>query len=81
MDGPEANARFARRLELPYPILSDPGKQVARAYGVLRIGLFAARKTFVIDIAGNLAHVQEKVSPKSAGDDLLRVLEGLSGRL
>ncbi len=81
MDKPAANARFATRLKLPYPILSDPGKQVARAYGVLRIGMFAARRTFVIDIEGNLAHIQQNVSPRVAGADLLRILEGLSGRV
>jgi peroxiredoxin Q/BCP len=36
IDKPETNRKFAQSLELDYPILSDPGKQVARAYGVLR---------------------------------------------
>ncbi len=77
VDRPAANLKFANRLELPYPILSDPGKQVARAYGVLRLGLFAKRKTFVIDRDGLVLHIEEQVTPKTAGDDLVRLLERL----
>lgn len=77
VDRPEVNLKFANRLELPYPILSDPGKEVARAYGVLKLGLFAQRKTFVIARDGLVAHIEEKVTPKTAGDDLVRWLERL----
>ena len=77
VDRPEANLKFAERLGLPYPILSDPGKDVARAYGVLKLGLFARRWTFVIDRDGLVAHIEKEVTPKKAGADLLRLLEGL----
>jgi peroxiredoxin len=62
---------------LPYPILSDPGKEVARAYGVLKLGLFARRRTFVIDRDGLIAHIAERVAPATAGDDLVRLLQAL----
>ena len=62
---------------MPYPILSDPGKEVARAYGVLKLGLFARRWTFVIDRDGLIAHIEEKVAPGTAGDDLVRLLQRL----
>jgi peroxiredoxin Q/BCP len=77
VDRPETNLRFARKLELTYPILSDPGKKVAKAYGVLRAGLFASRKTIVVDRDGLVAHIETKVSLKTAGEDLVRVLAGL----
>jgi peroxiredoxin Q/BCP len=77
VDKPEANLKFARRLELPFPILSDPGKQVARAYGVLKIGLFASRKTIVIDREGRVAHIETKVTPTTAGADLVSLLTTL----
>ncbi len=71
IDKPETNRKFAKSLELDYPILSDPGKQTARAYGVLRaIGLYAARQTFYIGADGKLLHVDDKVKAASAGDDL-----------
>ena len=60
-----------------YPLLSDPGKDVAKAYGVLKAGLFATRKTIVIDEEGAIAHVETKVSPRTAGDDLIALLAEL----
>jgi len=77
VDRPEANLKFARRLELAYPILSDPGKETARAYGVLKLGIFARRWTFVIDRDGAVAHIEKNVTPKTAGPDLARLLERL----
>ena len=45
------------------------------------MGLFAARKTIVIDRDGKVAHVEEDVSPKTAGADLVTILEGLGERV
>jgi len=70
--------RFARSLGLDYPILSDPAKTWARAFGVARVwGLFAARHTFYIGVDGKLLHVDRHVSPRTAGDDLVARLETL----
>jgi len=77
VDRPETNLKFATRLELPYPILSDPDKGVARDYGVLKLGMFARRWTFVIDPDGLVAHIEKNVSPKTAGNDLVELLETL----
>jgi len=74
VDRPEANLKFAERLELPYPILSDPSKDAARVYGVLKLGMFARRWTFVIDRDGLVAHIEKNVSPKTAGNDLVQLL-------
>jgi peroxiredoxin len=50
LDSPEKNQDFAESLDANFPLLSDPGKQVARAYGVLgALRLFAKRRTFYID--------------------------------
>jgi len=46
VDSVDTNTRFAQSLGVDYPILSDPGKQVARAYGVLWAGGYASRWTF-----------------------------------
>ena len=70
VDKPEKNRKFAESMELDYPILSDPEKDVARAYGVLRAGLFAARVTIVIGKDGTVLDVDSKVSTGSAGEDL-----------
>lgn len=77
VDRPEANLEFATRLELPFPILSDPDKTVARDFGVLKLGLFPRRWTFVIDRDGRVAAIEKQVGPKTAGIDLVALLERL----
>jgi peroxiredoxin Q/BCP len=75
-DDAETNRKFAESLELDYPILSDPGKDVAQAYGVLNGG-YAARHTIYIGIDGKIAYVDRKVSPSTAGGDVASRLEEL----
>jgi len=77
VDRPEKNGEFASSLELDYPILSDPQKKVARAYGVLRAGLYAARQTFYIGPSGAILDVDRDVKAASAGDDIANRLEDL----
>ena len=56
MDTVDRQAAFARAQHLDYPLLSDPGGAVARAYGVRRaLGLLRVRRvTFVIDADGKI---------------------------
>ena len=78
VDAPEKNARFAKELELSYPILSDPDKKVAKAYGVLHpIARFATRTTVYIGIDGKVLYIDKKVKPATAGADMIRRLEEL----
>ena len=77
VDKPEKNRKFAESLELDYPILSDPDKAVARAYGVLRAGLFAARVTIIIGEDGRVLDVDSKIRTSSAGADLADRLRDL----
>lgn len=65
-------------MKLDYPILSDPGKQTARAYGVVHEGRdLPERWTFYIDKEGTIKLVDKKVSPKSHGEDVAKKLEEL----
>ena len=48
----ESHERFARRHGLRVPLLSDPGKQVARAYGVVGPAGFIRRAIFLVDETG-----------------------------
>ena len=70
VDTPETNARFARSLGIDYPILSDPGKAVARAYGVLGASGHASRWTFYIGADGRILDIDRKVHASSHGRDL-----------
>jgi peroxiredoxin Q/BCP len=77
VDSAEANAKFARSLGGAYPILSDPAKEVARAYGVLSPSGFASRWTFYIGADGRILDVDKKVSPASHGRDVVERLKAL----
>jgi len=48
----ESHEQFAERHGLTVPLLSDPGKEVARAYGVVGPGGFIRRAVFLVDTEG-----------------------------
>ena len=78
MDDAETNKKFAEHVEADYPILSDPEKKVAAAYGVVTPERqLAQRWTFYIGPDGKILDVDQKVSPKTAGDDVVKKLEEL----
>ena len=70
VDRPQTNAEFAAALGLSCPILSDPGKDVARAYGVLGSSGFASRWTFYIGVDGRILDIDTKVRASSHGRDV-----------
>jgi thioredoxin-dependent peroxiredoxin len=78
VDSPQTNARFARSLNLDYPILSDPSKEVARAYGVLSASGYASRWTFYIGADGRLLGVDRQVRAGSHGGDIASKLSELT---
>jgi peroxiredoxin Q/BCP len=72
------NAKFAQSLGLDYPILSDPTKATATAFGVLDpSGQYATRWTFVIGVDGKVLDVMKNVSPGHHGTDLAARLADL----
>jgi len=78
VDDAETNKKFAESLKLDYPILSDPDKSVARAYGVLmpEYGV-ANRWAFYIGTDGKILAIDHKVKPASAAEDVAAQLEAL----
>lgn len=77
VDGPDTNRKFAESLELDYPILSDPDKGVARAYGVLSKLGYARRSTVYVGADGRLLAIDDDVKAATAGEDIARRLEAL----
>jgi len=69
-DDQRTNGRFADSFDAGFPILSDPGKAVARAYGVLGSSGFAARHTFYIGIDGRIAAIDSDVKVATHGTDI-----------
>ena len=78
IDDAETNRKFAESLQLDYPILSDPEKTVARAYGVLEPkGRYSLRHTIYIGPDGKVLFVDRDVATKTAGADVAARLKEL----
>lgn len=68
MDDEKTNKAFAQSLAVDYPLLSDPTKAVASAYGVVDEDQpFAARWTFFIGLDGRIIHIDKQVNPATHG--------------
>jgi peroxiredoxin Q/BCP len=74
VDDAETNTRFAKEHEADFPILANPEKDVATAYGVLSPAGMARRWTYYIGPDGKILFIDNKVSTGTAGEDLARKL-------
>jgi peroxiredoxin len=71
----ERHADYAGRLKLPFPLLSDAGLRISRAYGAVRpLGAGISRSVVLVDRDGTVLYSQ----PGAPGADLS--LEGLDCR-
>ncbi|MBL9136564.1 MAG: peroxiredoxin [Verrucomicrobiales bacterium] len=78
VDDAETNRKFAESLGLDYPILADPTKETAKAYGVLNpANGLASRWTFLIGRDGKIAAIDQAVQPTSHGKAVLDQLQKL----
>lgn len=77
VDALEDNKGFAEATEADFPLLSDPGKAVAEAYGVLHELGYAKRHTFYIGKDGRILKVDRAVQPASSAEDMARTLAEL----
>jgi thioredoxin-dependent peroxiredoxin len=78
VDTAEDNKRFAESLELDYPILSDPGKKVAEAYGVVnQERKVPFRHTYYIGKDGRILYIDRDVKAANHGKDLVDQLKKL----
>jgi peroxiredoxin Q/BCP len=78
VDTPETNKSFAQSLGVDYPLLSDPSKEVAKAYGVVNVDQpFASRWTFYIGPDGKILYIDKHVSPATHGKAVVAKLAEL----
>lgn len=77
VDTLEENTKFAEHVEADYPILADPTKETAKAYGVLGMAGLASRWTFYIGIDGKILYIEKAVKVSSAGPDVAAKLADL----
>jgi peroxiredoxin Q/BCP len=82
VDTLEDNKAFAAKEHADFPMLANPDKKVAFAYGVISPEAppdrqFARRYTFYIDPTGKIADIDKAVKPASSGQDIVTHLEAL----
>ncbi len=72
---------FDEKNSLGFPLLSDPSREIARQFGVRRLGpLPSKRSTFVIDTDRTvLAVVNSELNMDAHADEALRVLRARPG--
>jgi peroxiredoxin Q/BCP len=80
-DGVTSHGKFKQKYDLPFPLLADEDHAVAEAYGAWGEKSMYGRKyfgilrtTFVIDEAGRVTKVFEKVKPKGHAAEVLAAL-------
>jgi peroxiredoxin Q/BCP len=78
VDTLENNGKFAEKLGLDFPILSDPSRETALAYGVVRdTKSFAARVTIYIGADGKILYIDRGINTATAGEDIANRLAAL----
>jgi len=65
---------IVEKKEADFPMLSDPTKATATAYGVLSERGFANRWTFYIDKTGKIAYIEKAVKPATSAEDMVAKL-------
>jgi peroxiredoxin Q/BCP len=74
VDSSDAHKKFIKKYNLPFPLLLDPDKKIAKAYGVANgipiLGL-DKRVTYVIDEEGRILKVYPKVDPSIHAQQIL----------
>ena len=63
--------------EANFPLLSDPTKETAKAYGVLNDRGVASRWTFYIDKNGKISYIEKTVKPDTSAADMVAKLAEL----
>jgi len=74
VDSVEAQKRFADKNSLPFPLVADRDRSIAKLYDVLGFLGMAKRVTFLIDERGRVAEVVEGMLP---GPHFQRALDWL----
>ena len=85
-DSAESHAMFREKFSLPFSLLADTDHRVAELYGVWKEKSMYGRNywgveraTYVIDRAGRIAFVFERVNPATHASDVEAALARLSG--
>jgi thioredoxin-dependent peroxiredoxin len=83
VDTLDDNKAFAAKEHADFPLLANPDKKVAFAYGAIAPDApperqFARRWTFYIDPTGRIAAIDKAVKPATSGQDIVEKLKELN---
>ena len=70
VDPLEENTKFGAEHKADFPLLSDPTKKTAEAYGVLGTRGVANRWTFYIGKDGRIQYIDKAVKPATSAEDM-----------
>lgn len=70
-DTQSSHQQFKEKYRLPFRLLVDPDKEIAKAYGSSGI-FFASRDTFVIDGQGKILKIYRGVNPGAHVEELIK---------
>lgn len=70
VDPLEENTKFGAEQKADFPLLSDPTKAAAKAYGVLNLAGIASRWTFYIGADGRILAIDKSVKPATSAEDM-----------
>lgn len=85
-DTPESHAKFKKKFNLPFTLLSDTEKEVCQMYSVWGLkknfgkeyeGII--RTTYLIDAEGVIAKVFENVTPAEHSEEVLAAIKTIAG--
>jgi peroxiredoxin Q/BCP len=83
VDDVESHKKFAEKHGLPFALLADADKAVAKQYGVLKnygVAEFARRDTFIVDPEGRVAKHYESVKPDGHSQVVLEDIKALKAK-
>jgi len=78
VDPVEKNTDFAKAQEADFPLLSDPTKEVATAYGVLNARGTANRWTFYVGKDGRIQAIEKTIRVETSAEDMVAKLGELN---
>jgi peroxiredoxin Q/BCP len=84
IDSPKKHAKFIKKYQLPFLLVSDEQRKIVNAYGVWGEKQFMGRKyegthrvTFLIDRNGIIQKIWPKVKPENHAEEVLVAVKGL----
>jgi len=74
LQGRGGESTVVEKKEADFPLLADPTKETAKAYGVLGERGVANRWTFYIDKNGRISYIEKMVRPATSAEDMIAKL-------